>query len=1854
MVFAKLILMAHHRTVLPNRNYAADTTIVNGGPVLQALAEVRELESRNQVHLASNVNGIGGNHGHMVVGTLPAHLMSHRAEADQQPVVASEVLEVSVPADAPRVVPPADQGANPQPLVALLSGQGAQHPGMMQALYQAEPTVRRVLDAGNAIFRSQRGYELLEIMFAKDERLNLTENTQPAVFLSSAAIYRYLADRGFAPDFFIGHSVGEYTALYCAGMLDFDPAMQLIVKRAGLMKSAAEASAGRIMVVFKDSAATGGLITQSGIDELWVANKNSENQTAVSGRTASIDRFCTFLKSKAVMFKKLPLSGAFHTPLFASAAQGMSAYLEPVVFNDVSFGRVISNATAQPYPEDAARVKELLVRQIVSPVEFIAAVQGVSGRGTPQFIEVGPGKLLVNLLQNISLGPHDSLSAVDPRKGQVESMQSLTRYLTDQGRLVAPAGKAAAETAAAPQSDGIARAEAAPGDLSASEDFQTFLQTNKSALEQMAYREFLKQKHESALREIQKFNFCMEKIAIAGVSIGLPGTGNKVFNDDNFDRILNGNNFIEPLTSEEKERIVDMNITRVFKEPDGNARLVKITRTEDVIQLAGKLGYFNFKNEYGIDFDYDVTISLAIAAGIEALKDARIPLVMHYRETSAGNRLPEGFTLPREMQDTTGVILTSLFPGFETLIDQMNNYYYNKFYVRPYKELENIYYHLMESVRDTEIKAQITDWFFKIKERRKKYGTYKFDRNILYDLVPLGSAHFAQLIKARGPNIQMSGACASTTQAVGVAQDWIRTGRCDRVIIIGGEAATSQVQSPWIASGFLALGAATVKNVVSEAAKPFDANRNGTILGSGAVSMVIEREDRIRERGLCGQAEILGTYIGNSAFHATKIDVAHLGSEMKRFVADVEQRHNLDPQNYAKSMVFMSHETFTPARGGSADAEITALKQAYPEHFGNITITNTKGFTGHTLGAAIEDAVLVKVLQDGMAPPIANLANIPAEFQELNFSRHASGDFQYGLHYSAGFGSHFAFLFIKRIAEVATQNNPVYEQWLRKVSGTRDPELRIINNTLCVESSGNRSADELPAAAEKPALDRSAPAVKPAPPIPAPVVEKPVVDVIRALIAEHTGYTDDMLEPDLDLEADLGIDTVKQVEVFGKISAHFNLEVPEDLKLRDLNTVALLADYIGRQDLPQDPGSPAAAPETAAARPANADVLKTIQTIIAEHTGYTEDMLEPALDLEADLGIDTVKQVEVFGKVSAHFNLEVPEDLKLRDLNTIALLADYIQAQADNTGAAVSAGHADSPAAEQAEAGVLQTIQTIIAEHTGYTVDMLEPELDLEADLGIDTVKQVEVFGKVAAQFSLEVPEDLKLRDLNTIALLAGYIERQTAAASPGDGVDNIATGQSEEKVTRTTGVERMEVRVTEIPTPTGRYNLFKDKTILVSPDRFGYAEAVQAGIEALGGRVVHLQLPVGASTREVQAATRQVLERHADIHGFIHLAPLDLFFDTTVDEHSAAAVPAAFFAALKELYGQLDHPGAFLAALSIDSVIWPYGEQPVRIVPALAGIAGMLKTAAKELNATRVKVVDFLGSDLDCGPQAIADQFIAELTGSDTRVETGRSGSRRLALALEAHQPAKGNRFVYAGDTIVVTGGARGITFEILKELVAGEPAHLVILGRSDLAALDPLFRPDSVDETFILGELKKQMANAKPVEVKRAVARIVGLKQTIANLEQLRTGGLTVDYHAVDVTDAAAVAAVLGRYDRIDGVIHAAGVEQSQFIPKKEQAAFDQVFNTKILGALNLFAGLRERDYRFFIAFSSVTARFGNEGQVDYTGANDMLGKLVQREKLKSPDKVFKVLSWTAWEGAGMACSGPVKTDTVLSSIV
>uniref|UniRef100_UPI002626E166 SDR family oxidoreductase n=1 Tax=Desulfoluna sp. TaxID=2045199 RepID=UPI002626E166 len=717
------------------------------------------------------------------------------------------------------------------------------------------------------------------------------------------------------------------------------------------------------------------------------------------------------------------------------------------------------------------------------------------------------------------------------------------------------------------------------------------------------------------------------------------------------------------------------------------------------------------------------------------------------------------------------------------------------------------------------------------------------------------------------------------------------------------------------------------------------------------------------------------------------------------------------------------------------------------------------------------------------------------------------------------------------------------------------------------------------------------------------------------------------------------------------VSAHFGLDVPEDLQLRDLNTIAKLAGYIAAQG---EGAAPAAS--MAPAADAAPSAIATVQEIIAEETGYTVDMLDENLDLEADLGIDTVKQVEVFGKVSAHFGLDVPEDLQLRDLNTIAKLAGYIAQQGGGSAAPTAqASPAPDVAAESpSSAAVVSAIKGIIADETGYTVDMLDDGLDLEADLGIDTVKQVEIFGKISAHFGLDVPEDLQLRDLNSIDSLSAYVATRAyihtpaMASTPMADVSDLTVPAFEEG-----GVNRYAIRVKQLGDRSGVHLDLNKKTLLVTADKHGFTEQVKNVVEARGGRVITLgtdgctyPCDLADHARLVTTLT-EMQRREPSIDGVLHLAAMDGYLENCPNgvARDAEASIKGLFLILRELKESLDREGTVIGALSAGSVVFPYGEAGGdKSNPAFAGLSGMLKTVNKEYEKTRVRVIDLAPGLTADDARMAAAAFMGELTNGSRRVETGLAAGKRLGLRLVAESSAKGTPLMKTGDTLVVTGGARGITYDILKQVVTHAPCNLVILGRSDIETLDPAFATGAITEGAIMAQLRATMKGAKPLELKRAAAKIVKIRETRDNLDTLRQVAKSVVYHAVDVADTEAVTRAMASQASIDGVIHAAGLEESAMIEKKELSSFNRVFDTKIKGAENLFKGLSGKTPRFFITFSSVTARFGNEAQVDYTCANDMLGRMVQRFGAET-GCIAKVLDWTAWSGSGMAATN----DTV-----
>ncbi|MHA2502138.1 MAG: beta-ketoacyl synthase N-terminal-like domain-containing protein [Candidatus Kariarchaeaceae archaeon] len=515
------------------------------------------------------------------------------------------------------------------------------------------------------------------------------------------------------------------------------------------------------------------------------------------------------------------------------------------------------------------------------------------------------------------------------------------------------------------------------------------------------------------------------EIVISGVGVGLPGKDKEVFAEDNIQRLLGGESFISQVDQRKIDSQKRQNIVQK-RRIQGNIELQQLKSEDDLVKLAGEAGEFDLIKEYGVGEGlidgWEITTQLAIAAALEALKDAFIPLVKE------GSKL----SLPTEYINDTGIIFASTFPSANTFLQEQSKYHEQRLF--------NEKSAIAEKLRDqfgSEAEEIINSFL------PQNSPEYIFDRKYLLKAIPIQSGNVAQVIQAKGPNTGINSACASTTQAIALAEDWIRVGRAKRVIVVAADDPTNETTFGWIATGFLAAGAATTEKDVNRGAKPFDKSRSGMILGMGAVGIVIETREEVEARGVNPIVEIIGSHVANSAYHGTRMNPDDVKRNFKQFMSNVTSKSGIQISEIS-SCLYMSHETFTPPQGNGARTEIEALIEVFGQRISEITIGNTKGLTAHPMGVSIEDIATVKALQYGKLPPVANLET--PEF-DLKFSRGEKETFQYAIRFAAGFGSQLVYLLLRNL-HVKDRVTHRFSEWLSK--NGLNSELEFQGKTLIV------------------------------------------------------------------------------------------------------------------------------------------------------------------------------------------------------------------------------------------------------------------------------------------------------------------------------------------------------------------------------------------------------------------------------------------------------------------------------------------------------------------------------------------------------------------------------------------------------------------------------------------------------------------------------------------------------------------------------------------------------------------------------------------------------------------------------------
>lgn len=280
----------------------------------------------------------------------------------------------------------------------VFPGQGAQFVGMGKDLYDNYPQAKELFEKANEIL----GFRITDLMFAgTDEDLKQTKVTQPAVFLHSVIMAKVLGE-SFQPKAVAGHSLGEFSALVAAGALSFEDGLVLVSKRAMAMQKACEQNPSTMAAILNLDDKTVEDVCASIEGEVVVAaNYNCPGQLVISGSNAGIDKACELLLAKgAKRALKLPVGGAFHSPLMEPARVELEAAIAATNFSN-PICPVYQNVDAKPYT-DAAQIKANLILQLTAPVRWTQTVQNMIADGVTSFTEVGPGKVLQGLVKKVN------------------------------------------------------------------------------------------------------------------------------------------------------------------------------------------------------------------------------------------------------------------------------------------------------------------------------------------------------------------------------------------------------------------------------------------------------------------------------------------------------------------------------------------------------------------------------------------------------------------------------------------------------------------------------------------------------------------------------------------------------------------------------------------------------------------------------------------------------------------------------------------------------------------------------------------------------------------------------------------------------------------------------------------------------------------------------------------------------------------------------------------------------------------------------------------------------------------------------------------------------------------------------------------------------------------------------------------------------------------------------------------------------------------------------------------------------------------------------------------------------------
>ncbi len=806
-------------------------------------------------------------------------------------------------------------------------------------------------------------------------------------------------------------------------------------------------------------------------------------------------------------------------------------------------------------------------------------------------------------------------------------------------------------------------------------------------------------------------------------------------------------------------------------------------------------------------------------------------------------------------------------------------------------------------------------------------------------------------------------------------------------------------------------------------------------------------------------------------------------------------------------------------------------------------------------------------------------------------------------------------------------------------------------------------------------------AAPPPPPPPVPVVAKPGPEPAKAqldlrgdllrIVATRTGYPVEILALDAAMEADLGIDSIKKVEILGEFRRQFSASEQDRIRavMETLTSATTLGQILERVTVAIGAaiGGPAQAPVAAPVAAIRPEVSKTrdfasdLLRIVATRTGYPVEMLALDAAIEADLGIDSIKKVEILGEFRRQFSAPEQELLravmeKLTTAQTFQQILEQVRLALGKP-APVAAAVA-APAPRTIGIDIPGTLLKIASARTGYPADMMAMDADLEADLGIDSIKRVEIIGELRRSLP-EADQELVravIDQLTTSRTLQQIVDKVTAALQPAAPPDASVPAPKL--------VPQFRLSAIECPAH-ANVTAHAGRVTIITDDETGLAADLAAELQQRNERPVLLRHGVGAAlategaystdlsdAASVADAVRQIGAAYGPVGAVVHLLPLREKRDwkeIPIDawrKHVQLDVKS-LYALVRAAEGDLRKRGkangALVAAVTGRGGL--FGIEPsAGLDPGHFAVADFVKTLALELDSVRCRVVDVDPAD---GRAILRRKIMDELAADEDALQIGLPGDRRLTVTprfLAAEVRARVNT-PDPSWVFLLTGGARGITAEIARSIGQRYKSRLILVGASEMPQEESSDTAGLTDAAAIRAVLVERLrtggAAVKPAAVEAAYQRLSRDREIRRNLAELSQTGAQVEYHSVDVRDEPAFSSLIdqiyARHGRLDVVVHGAGIVEDKLVRDKTPASFDRVLHTKSDSAFVLFQKLRLSELKSLVFMSSISAALGNRGQADYAAANGILNGIASALAATNPGQVV-ALCWGPWDRAGM----------------